>query len=68
MVDPGERVTVGCPLSPFFGFEPMFLLIVSCLMTVFRVAIVFVMFMCMVYFTDCMGDVFLLTLTHEMCV
>ncbi len=58
MVDPGERVTVGCPLDPFFGSEPMFLLILSCLLTVFRVGILLMMFVCMVYITGGMGDVF----------
>ncbi len=68
MVDPGERVTVGCPLGPFFGLESMFLLIVSCVMTVFRVAIVLVMCLCMFYITGAMGEVFVVTLTREMCV
>jgi hypothetical protein len=68
VVDPGERVTVGCPLSTFFGSEPLFLLIISCLTTVHCVEIVLVMCLCMFYITGGMGEVFLVALTREMCV
>ncbi len=68
MVDPGERVTVECPLSTFFGSEPLFLLILSCPTTLYCVAIVFVMFVCMCYITDCMGDVLIVTLSLIMSV
>ena len=68
VVDPGERVTVECPLGPFFGSEPMFLLIISCQTTLYCVAIVFVMFVCMFYITGGMGEVFLVTLTRKMSV
>ncbi len=61
MVDPGERVTVGCSLGPFFGSDPMFLLIISRQTTLYCVAIVFVMFVCMFYIIDCMGDVLMFT-------
>jgi hypothetical protein len=68
VVDPGERVTVGCPLSPFFSSEPMFLVILSCHITVFRVGIVFVMFVCMFYITGGVGDVFVLNLSRILSV
>ncbi len=68
VVDPGERVTVGCPLGPFFGLESMFLLIVLYQTTVFRVGIVLMMYVYVFYTTGCMGDVFMVTLTREMCV
>ncbi len=68
MVDPGERVTVGCPLSTFFGSESMFWVILSCPTTVYRVAIVFVMFVCMFYITGDVGEVFLVTLAHILSV
>jgi hypothetical protein len=68
VVGPGERVTVGCPLSTFFGLESMFLLIVSCPITVFRVGIVLMMYVYVFYIAGGMGEVFMVTLTREMCV
>ncbi len=68
MVDPGERVTVGCPLGLFFGSEPMFWVILSCHTTVYCVGIVFVMYVYVWYVAGGMGEVFMVTLTREMCV
>ncbi len=64
MVDPGERVTVGCPLSTFFGLESMFWVILSCQSTVYCVAIVLVVCLCMFYISGDMGDVFVTTLSR----
>jgi hypothetical protein len=68
VVDPGERVTVGCPLGQFFGSEPMFWDILSCHTTVYHVGIVLVMCLCMFYITGGMGDVLMLTLSRKLSV
>jgi hypothetical protein len=66
VVDPGERVTVGCPLCTFFGLESMFMLIISCVMAVYHVGIVLLMYVYMFYITGGMGEVFMVTLTREL--
>ena len=45
MVDPGEQVVEKCPLSVFFGFEPHFIVIVLCLVTVYDVTITYVIYL-----------------------
>ncbi len=68
MVDPGERVTVGCPLGPFFGLESMFWFILSCWNTVYHVVIVFAMYVCMFYITGAVCNLFVVILSRIMCV